>query len=257
LKAIWAVSIIASILILGTSGIQDAFAPVQLEINPDSQLPGKKFRLSDPEGRFVDGTVAVFKLSGDEDEKAVVPLKIGAQGKKAMGVTPALPGDTYDIIARTPTVFFDFGGDTLDISDIFSDDLCEGDDTIFGTEGNDNIPGTPLDDVISGLGGNDEILGGAGDDIICGDDGDDTLTGGAGDDFLTGGEGNDTFMFGDDGDDTLVGGPGDDTLEGGDGDDILIGGDGIDFLIGGEGDDTCFADVDDSPPPDCETVIFL
>jgi len=254
LKAIWAVSIIASILILGTSGIQDAFAPIQLEINPDSQVPGKKFRLSDPEGRFVDGTVAVFKLGVVEE--AVVPLKIGAQGKKAIGVTPALPGGTYDIIARTPIVDFDFGGDTLDISDIFSDDLCEGDDTIFGTEDNDDIPGTPLDDVISGLGGNDEILAGAGDDIICGDDGDDTLTGGAGDDFLTGGEGNDTFVFGD-GDDTLVGGPGDDTLEGGDGDDTLVGGDGIDFLIGGEGDDTCFADVDDSPPPDCETVIFL
>jgi len=41
MRAIWAVPVIASILMLGTSGIQDAFAPIQLEIKPDSQVPGK------------------------------------------------------------------------------------------------------------------------------------------------------------------------------------------------------------------------
>jgi len=48
MRAVWIVPVIASILILGTLGLsQDVFAPQPgLEIKPDSQAPGKKFRMN-------------------------------------------------------------------------------------------------------------------------------------------------------------------------------------------------------------------
>jgi len=114
LKVIWAVPVIASILILGVIGLsENVFAPQPgLEINPDSQSPGKKFRMNDPQARFSEPSTAIFRLGGVDI--AEVSLKIVAQGKKASGVTPDLPGDTYNVFANTLGGTFEV--DTLTIA---------------------------------------------------------------------------------------------------------------------------------------------
>jgi len=114
LKVIWAVPVIASILILGVIGLeQQVFAPKPtLEISPDTQSPGKKFRMNDPLGRFLESTITIFKLGGVE--KASVDMKEVAQGKKAQGTVPDLPDDTYTVFAYTPGGTFEV--DTLTVN---------------------------------------------------------------------------------------------------------------------------------------------
>jgi len=68
--------------------------------------------MNDPEARFGDPTTAIFRLNGED--LATVEMKKVAQGKKAMGVTPDLPGDTYTVFANTPSAR-EFEVDTLTI----------------------------------------------------------------------------------------------------------------------------------------------
>ena len=91
-------------MILGILGVQDVFAPQQLEIKPDSSDPRMKFTIFDPSQRLVEPTVAVFKQN--DEEKATVDLKEVGQGKKAFGEVPDIPGGLYDVFARTPSEEF-------------------------------------------------------------------------------------------------------------------------------------------------------
>ncbi|OED47797.1 hypothetical protein AB838_14320 [Rhodobacteraceae bacterium (ex Bugula neritina AB1)] len=87
------------------------------------------------------------------------------------------------------------GSATVEISNVTSFYLTNGNDSIFANEDSNNI---------FGFGGDDAISAGAGNDFVNGGAGNDSFIGGAGNDVLTGGSGNDTFIFGSgDGQDTV------------------------------------------------------
>jgi Ca2+-binding RTX toxin-like protein len=139
--------------------------------------------------------------------------------------------NNYSVRVRTT----DQGG--LSHEEVFTVNVNDIDEFIYGTPGADILRGTASADQINGLGGNDRLYGEAGNDTINGDDGDDLVYGGDGNDYLLGGNGSDR-LYGDAGNDRLFGDAGNDILYGGAGDDLLYGGAGSDRLYGDAGRDT-------------------
>ncbi|WP_281360060.1 calcium-binding protein [Caulobacter soli] len=154
---------------------------------------------------------------------------------------------TFNVVDRDDYLYGGVNADTLN--------GAAGRDIIDGGSGNDVVDGKAGADWLKGAAGDDSLVGGDGDDTLDGDVGDDLLDGGAGVDTLNGGDGKDR-LYGQDGADILSGGANDDRLEGGLGADLLqgdagndelrgqgdndrlVGGDGDDLLIGGVGADS-------------------
>ncbi len=103
------------------------------------------------------------------------------------------------------------------------------------TEGNDTVFGSGQADTMAGFGGADALYGGAGGDFLDGGVGNDQLAGQDGDDRVLGGDGNDQ----------LAGGPGSDQLDGQSGVDYLFGGEGNDLLSDDRFDDDLWGDSGD------------
>lgn len=90
------IPVLASILILGTIGLSDVWAPTK--IVPSQGDPGQKFTILDTsDGRIVPGSVAIFTSSSD----TTVSLKTTSSGKTAQGIVPDAPGGMYDVKFRT------------------------------------------------------------------------------------------------------------------------------------------------------------
>jgi len=146
-------------------------------------------------------------------------------------------------------------GEIMDVgyTDLQSDKITDGADSIRGNAGDDSITagggndtvdaGADDDTVNAGL-GDDSVLGGLGDDSLLGDAGNDTLLGNEGNDTIDGGTGNDSIDGGV-GNDSMAGGTGNDTILGGDGSDTIAGGLGADSVLGGLGDDSILGNAGD------------
>jgi Ca2+-binding RTX toxin-like protein len=93
-------------------------------------------------------------------------------------------GDDVSInLDLSKTTKQDFGGFSVEITNVENVDASNLNDIVIGNE---------FANEIWGRGGNDTLKGDAGDDLLYGGDGNDILDGGDGDDILDGGAGNDT-----------------------------------------------------------------
>jgi hypothetical protein len=82
------------------SGPQFANGSAVTRIAPPAAKPGRPFSIFDPDGRLVDGSVAVFTISGTKTE---VPLQIRQSFMTAQGTLPTemTPGD-YTVSVKSP-----------------------------------------------------------------------------------------------------------------------------------------------------------
>ena len=223
------------------------------------------------------GTIQTLTLLGIPlDSRTVAVFEVGGQiYLVAPDGLPLLSGllISFDIDVTTPynlSAASNAEVDGLDTgevmalgyTDLQSDQITTGADTVFGHGGADNI---------NAAGGNDLLYGGIGNDTVNGGDGNDTIVADAGADALNGGNGIDTLSYASEtaaltvklfnntatggaatGDtianfENIVAGSGNDQLwgnglanaiSGEDGNDTIEGGAGADTLDGGAGIDT-------------------
>jgi Ca2+-binding RTX toxin-like protein len=120
--------------------------------------------------------------------------------------------------------------------------------SIDAGDGNDTVLASQQSDTVWGGIGRDWLDGDRGDDVVQGEQGRDTVWGGPGIDLLAGGKGDD-FIDGDDGRWTVqlssmnMGASEADTITAGRGADTLVGSLGDDMLVGGRGNDTFVANA--------------
>jgi len=88
-----------SILILGILGIEEAWAPTK--ISPSHAEPGERFTIIDaPDGRVIDGSVAVFSQDGSE---TTIALQSFVLYKTAQGDLPIdISSGDYSVSVRLP-----------------------------------------------------------------------------------------------------------------------------------------------------------